>query len=186
MEIKERNMLKNEGDRNDGKVILSKRYKASDMESGKDASVLESRARERQKIRGFNKELPEGDSRLKRAKDFGSRRWQYSSVVKGKLDSTTDSHSDTEGVKSTVERKKSLLDKVAEEETELELVLGELGLNRKKRVDSRSEKVRKAQSTRSMTGVDEGKRQTSGEDVQTNPSKTPETGSSANQLSRAK
>ncbi|KAF6154406.1 hypothetical protein GIB67_028298 [Kingdonia uniflora] len=36
------------------------------------------------------------------------------------------------GVKSTVERKKSLLDEVAEEETELELVLEGLGLSKKK------------------------------------------------------
>ncbi|KAF6156689.1 hypothetical protein GIB67_017825, partial [Kingdonia uniflora] len=69
------------------------------------------------------------------------------------------------GVKSVVERKESLLDEVVEEETELELVLGELGLSRKKRVKSRSKKVTKAQSTRSMTDVDEGKRQTSGEEV---------------------
>ncbi|KAF6135152.1 hypothetical protein GIB67_035223 [Kingdonia uniflora] len=58
---------------------------------------LESTQRERQKIRGFNKEFSEGDKRLKRAKDFGSCRWQYSSVMRGKLDSTADSHSDTEG-----------------------------------------------------------------------------------------
>ncbi|KAF6165876.1 hypothetical protein GIB67_012773 [Kingdonia uniflora] len=69
-----------------------------------------------------------------------------------------------QSVKSIVERKKSLLDKVAEEETELELVLGELGLSSKKRVESKSIKVVKAQSTRSMTGVDEGYRQTSGEE----------------------
>ncbi|KAF6150140.1 hypothetical protein GIB67_023095, partial [Kingdonia uniflora] len=61
------------------------------------------------------------------------------------------------GVKSTVERKKSLLDEVTEEETELELVLGELSLSRKKRVESKLKKVVKAQFTRSMTGVDEGK-----------------------------
>ncbi|KAF6157755.1 hypothetical protein GIB67_037328 [Kingdonia uniflora] len=83
------------------------------------------------------------------------------------------------GVKSTVKRKESLLYKVAEEETELELVLGELSLSRKKRVDSRSNKVQKAQSTRSMAGVDEGKKQTNGEDARPNPSKTPGTGSSA-------
>ncbi|KAF6137299.1 hypothetical protein GIB67_036336 [Kingdonia uniflora] len=75
------------------------------------------------------------------------------------------------GVKSTVERKESLLDEVVEEETELKLVLGELGLSKKMRVDSRSKKIRKAQSTRSMAGVDEGKRQTSGEDARPNPSK---------------
>ncbi|KAF6135792.1 hypothetical protein GIB67_028648 [Kingdonia uniflora] len=49
-----------------------------------------------------------------------------------------------QSVKSKVERKESLLDKVAEEETELELVLEGLGLSRKKRVDS--EKVAKEQS----------------------------------------
>ncbi|KAF6176976.1 hypothetical protein GIB67_027776, partial [Kingdonia uniflora] len=80
------------------------------------------------------------------------------------------------GVKSTVEKKESLLDKVVEEETELELVLEGLGLSRKKRVDSKSDKVRKAQSTRSMAGVDEGKKQISGEEVRT---KTPGSGSSA-------
>ncbi|KAF6139933.1 hypothetical protein GIB67_028801 [Kingdonia uniflora] len=74
------------------------------------------------------------------AKDFGSRRWQYSSAVRGELDSTADSHSDTEGVKSIVERKESLFDEVAEEEVELKLVLEGLSLSRKKRVDSRSNK----------------------------------------------
>ncbi|KAF6174426.1 hypothetical protein GIB67_024448 [Kingdonia uniflora] len=69
------------------------------------------------------------------------------------------------GVKSTVERKKSLLDEVVEEETELELILEELGLSRKKRVDSKLDKVRKAQSTRSMTGVDEGKKKISGDEA---------------------
>ncbi|KAF6172404.1 hypothetical protein GIB67_025909, partial [Kingdonia uniflora] len=49
---------------------------------------------------------------------------------------------------------------VAEEETELELVLEGLGLSRKRRVDCKSNKVRKAQSARSMAGVDEGKKQT--------------------------
>ncbi|KAF6161857.1 hypothetical protein GIB67_002567 [Kingdonia uniflora] len=88
-------------------------------------------------------------------------RFEYSSIVRGKLDSAIDSHPDTEGVKSTVERKKSLLDEVVEEETELILVLEELSLSRKKRVESRSEKVAKAQSTISMTGVDDGKMHTS-------------------------
>ncbi|KAF6156620.1 hypothetical protein GIB67_014599 [Kingdonia uniflora] len=45
------------------------------------------------------------------------------------------------GVKSTVERKESLLDEVAEEETKLELALEGLGLIRKKWVGSRSNKV---------------------------------------------
>ncbi|KAF6139528.1 hypothetical protein GIB67_015485 [Kingdonia uniflora] len=40
-----------------------------------------------------------------------------------------------QSVKSTVERKESLLDEVAKEGTELELVLGELGMSRKKRVE---------------------------------------------------
>ncbi|KAF6150528.1 hypothetical protein GIB67_030329 [Kingdonia uniflora] len=79
-------------------------------------------------------------------------------------------------VKSTVERKKSLLDEVAEEETELELVMGELNLSRNKRVESRPKKVVKAQSIRSMTGVDEGKRKISREEVL---AKTPGSRSSA-------
>ncbi|KAF6159252.1 hypothetical protein GIB67_032023 [Kingdonia uniflora] len=54
---------------------------------------------------------------------------------------------------------------IREEETELKLVLGELGLSKKKGVESRSKKVVKAQSTRSMTGVNEGTRQTSGDEV---------------------
>ncbi|KAF6148760.1 hypothetical protein GIB67_019368 [Kingdonia uniflora] len=69
------------------------------------------------------------------------------------------------GMKSTVERKESLLDEVAEEETKLELVLGELGLSRKKSVESRSKKVTKAQSTRSMAYVDEGTKQTSRDEI---------------------
>ncbi|KAF6140207.1 hypothetical protein GIB67_000255 [Kingdonia uniflora] len=144
---------------------------------------LESTQRERQKIRGINQELSEDDKGLKRANGSGSRRWEYNSVVRGKLDSTPDSHPDTEGVKSTVEKKESLLDEVAEEETELELVLGELGLSRKKIAESRSKKVvnrskkiAKAQSTRSMMNADEGKRQTSGEEVR---AKTLGSGSSA-------
>ncbi|KAF6170853.1 hypothetical protein GIB67_015805 [Kingdonia uniflora] len=136
---------------------------------------------ERRKIRGFDKELSEGDKRLKTAKDSGSRRWQYSSVERVKLDSTADSHSDTKdafrvfckskaavgrkwgkcvefaGVKSIVERKESMLDKIAEEETGLELVMEGLDLSRKKRVDCRLNNVRKAQFTRSMAGVDEEK-----------------------------
>ncbi|KAF6137051.1 hypothetical protein GIB67_030815, partial [Kingdonia uniflora] len=150
------------------------RYKASNMESRKDASVLESRTvhtrsnkcqpherkrinssssspnnhfitknlestqRERQNIRVINQELSEGNKWLKSAKGSGSRRWEYSSVMRGKLDSTTDSYPDTEGVKSTVERKESFVDEVAEEEIELELVLGELGQSRKKRFESSS------------------------------------------------
>ncbi|KAF6161754.1 hypothetical protein GIB67_013831 [Kingdonia uniflora] len=229
--------------------------------------------RERRKIRGFDKELSEGDKWLKRAKDSGSRRWQYNSVVRGKLGSTTNSHSDTKGfpgqlvsyppgsdafkvfykakvavggkwgnyiefvgrqfkgctvaegekyyyllanleveklnsgidesisleyfdgdvrsdllegflcylsqleygssflltnlvkgimnaigacVKSTVERKESLLDEVAEKETELELVLEGLGLSKKKRVDSNLDKV--ARLVKGIwLGIEEGK-----------------------------
>ncbi|KAF6146267.1 hypothetical protein GIB67_011739 [Kingdonia uniflora] len=48
-----------------------------------------------------------------------------------------------QSVKSTVERKVSLLDEVAEEETKLELVLGELGLSKKKKVESKLKKVEK-------------------------------------------
>ncbi|KAF6134753.1 hypothetical protein GIB67_002154 [Kingdonia uniflora] len=262
-------------------------YKASDMESGKDASVLESRTvrargskwqpherekinssssspsnrfatkdlesnqRERRKIKGINQEFFEDDKRLKRAKSSGSRRWEYSSVVRRNLDSSIDSYPDIEenfvkprglkevrvvppphqfgeggnecnwvmsssnereyvggqtwndniiwvkgnclqrddeefmdlrfrfvkkSVKSTVERKESLLDEAAEEGTKLELVLGELSLSRKKRVKSKSKKVSNAQSARSMAGVDEGMRQTSGDKVQ---AKTPGSGSSA-------
>ncbi|KAF6141411.1 hypothetical protein GIB67_021227, partial [Kingdonia uniflora] len=135
--------------------------------------------RERRKIRGFDKELSDGDQRLKMAKDSESPRWLYSSVVRERLNATADSHSDTEDVKSKVERKESLLDKVAEEETELEFVLEGLGLSRKKKVDSWSKKVRKARSTRSLAGVDEGKRQVSGEEAETNFSKTPGISSSA-------
>ncbi|KAF6168231.1 hypothetical protein GIB67_011616 [Kingdonia uniflora] len=79
-------------------------------------------------------------------------------------------------MKSTVESKKSLLDEVGEEETELKLVLGELGLRRKKRVESKSKKVAKAQYSSSMTGVDEGTRQTNGDEVR---DKTFGSGSSA-------
>ncbi|KAF6165517.1 hypothetical protein GIB67_015840 [Kingdonia uniflora] len=123
-----------------------------------------------------------------RAKGSGSRRWEYNSIVRGMLDSSADSHPDTEGqnspvesvfkmgrssveevstsgVKSTMERKDSLLDEVVMEETELEQALGELSLSRKKRVKSKSKMVVKAQFTRSMTGVDEGTRQTSREEV---------------------
>ncbi|KAF6133895.1 hypothetical protein GIB67_040659 [Kingdonia uniflora] len=52
---------------------------------------------ERQKIRGFDKELFKGDKRLKGLKDSGSLRWLYSSIARERLDATADSHSDTEG-----------------------------------------------------------------------------------------
>ncbi|KAF6156966.1 hypothetical protein GIB67_039727 [Kingdonia uniflora] len=140
----------------------------------KEENWLEGSAEgERQKISGINQELSEDDKQLKRAKGSGSRRWEYYSVVMGNLDSSADLHLDFEGVKSTVERKEPLLDEVAEEETELELVLGELGLSRKKRVKSKLKKVAKAQSTRSMTGVDEGTRKINGEEIR---AKTPVSG----------
>ncbi|KAF6155048.1 hypothetical protein GIB67_035795 [Kingdonia uniflora] len=63
-----------------------------------------------------------------------------------------------QSVKSQVERKELLLDEVAEE-AELEFVLEGLDLSRKKRVDSRSKNVGKAQSTRSMAGADEERSQ---------------------------
>ncbi|KAF6176611.1 hypothetical protein GIB67_034473, partial [Kingdonia uniflora] len=53
---------------------------------------LECTQRERQKIREFDKELSEGDKWLKKAKGSGSRRWQYNNIVRGRLDSTADSH----------------------------------------------------------------------------------------------
>ncbi|KAF6140473.1 hypothetical protein GIB67_010303, partial [Kingdonia uniflora] len=255
----QQNKLINEESCYDRNVVLSKRYKVSDMESGKDASILESRMvrtrgnkcqphkrkkinssssspnnrfttkdlestqRERRKIRGINQKFSEDDKRLKRAKGSGSHRWErgnkvrritpvdilqfygvmnfkasgesyfYASVtrhhffdlnsagrtwndniiwVKGNCLQRDDEElldlrfrSVKQSVKSTVERKESLLDEVAEEEIELELVLGELGLSRKKKFESRLKKIAKAQSTRSMTGVDEGTRQTSGDEV---------------------
>ncbi|KAF6174364.1 hypothetical protein GIB67_027835 [Kingdonia uniflora] len=130
MERGQQNKLINEESCYDGKVALSKRYKASDMESGKDASVLElrmvhtrgnkcqpherekinssssspnnrfttkdleSKQRERRKIRGINQEFSEDDKRLKRAKGSRSRRWEYNSIVRRKLDSSADSHPD--------------------------------------------------------------------------------------------
>ncbi|KAF6162377.1 hypothetical protein GIB67_012525 [Kingdonia uniflora] len=53
-----------------------------------------------------------------------------------------------------VARKDSLLDIVAQEEMELEAVLEEFGICRKKRVNSRAEKVQKSQSTRLITSTD--------------------------------
>ncbi|KAF6141587.1 hypothetical protein GIB67_023759 [Kingdonia uniflora] len=77
---------------------------------------------------------------------------------------------DIGGVKSTMDRKDSLLGEVAEEGNELELLLGKLSLSGKKRVKSKSKKVAKAQSARSMTGVDEGTGQISEDEVR---AKTP-------------
>ncbi|KAF6161691.1 hypothetical protein GIB67_029135 [Kingdonia uniflora] len=61
------------------------------------------------------------------------------------------------GVKSTVERKESLLYEVTEEET-VELVLEGLGLSRKKRADSRSNKALPASSTTGSGEVAKDKR----------------------------
>ncbi|KAF6138703.1 hypothetical protein GIB67_009897 [Kingdonia uniflora] len=52
--------------------------------------------RERLKISGINQEISEGNKRLKRAKGSGSHRWEFSSVVRGKLESTANLHLDTE------------------------------------------------------------------------------------------
>ncbi|KAF6161198.1 hypothetical protein GIB67_007839 [Kingdonia uniflora] len=77
-----------------------------------------------------------------------------------------------QSVKSLVKRKESLLDEVAEE-AELKFVLEGLGLSRKRRVDSRSKMVQKAQSTWSMVGTEDGKKQATGGEGQTNLAKTP-------------
>ncbi|KAF6164854.1 hypothetical protein GIB67_017057 [Kingdonia uniflora] len=62
---------------------------------------IENTQRKRQKIKGINQELSEDDKRLKRVRGLGSRRWEYSSVVRGKLDSTADSHSDIEVIRTS-------------------------------------------------------------------------------------
>ncbi|KAF6160220.1 hypothetical protein GIB67_016656, partial [Kingdonia uniflora] len=54
---------------------------------------------------------------------------------------------------SQVTRKEPLLDTVAQEGTELEAVLKELSISRKKRANSQSEKVQKSQATRLMAGA---------------------------------
>ncbi|KAF6170977.1 hypothetical protein GIB67_014794 [Kingdonia uniflora] len=71
-----------------------------------------------------------------------------------------------------------IVKQIAKEETELKFVLEGIGLSRKNRVDSRSKKVRKAQSTRSMAGANKGKKPTTGKEGQTNLAKTPEIDSS--------
>ncbi|KAF6162717.1 hypothetical protein GIB67_022376 [Kingdonia uniflora] len=114
-----------------------------------------------------------GEGRLEQFLGFPGRTWNEDVIwVKGNCIQRDDEklldlrfRSVKQSVKSTVEWKKSLLDEVEEEETELELVLGELGLSKKKRVESRLKKVVKAQFTRSMIDVDERKRQTSGEEI---------------------
>ncbi|KAF6151309.1 hypothetical protein GIB67_040582, partial [Kingdonia uniflora] len=55
------------------------------------------------------------------------------------------------GLKSQVTRKESLLDTITQEKTELVAVLEDFGISRKKRVNSRVNKVQKYQSTRLMT-----------------------------------
>ncbi|KAF6163348.1 hypothetical protein GIB67_025212 [Kingdonia uniflora] len=77
------------------------------------------------------------------------------------------------GVKSLVARIESLLDEVAKDKAELKFVLEGLSLSRKKRVNSRSKKVQKTLSTRSMAGADDGKKQATGGEGQTNLAKTP-------------
>ncbi|KAF6168794.1 hypothetical protein GIB67_012192 [Kingdonia uniflora] len=54
---------------------------------------------------------------------------------------------------SKVKKKKSLLDIVSQGGVELKVVLKELGINRNKRANNRSEKIKKSQATRLMTGV---------------------------------
>ncbi|KAF6175770.1 hypothetical protein GIB67_035897 [Kingdonia uniflora] len=60
--------------------------------------------------------------------------------------------------KSQVGRKESLLDILAQEDTELKAVLEELGISRNKRVNSRAKKVQKSQLTRLMTSVEGSKK----------------------------
>ncbi|KAF6162237.1 hypothetical protein GIB67_008366 [Kingdonia uniflora] len=145
MEMGQQCTLINEESCYDGNVVLSKRYKASDMKSGKDASVLESRTvRARGRTWNDNIIWVKGNCLQRDDDELLDLRFRF---VK-------------QSVKSTVERKESLLDEVTEEETKLELVLGELGLSRKMKVESKSKKVAKAQSTRSMAGADEGIMQT--------------------------
>ncbi|KAF6169135.1 hypothetical protein GIB67_038632 [Kingdonia uniflora] len=174
MERWQKNMLNNEESCNNGNVVLSKRYKAYDMESEKDASVLESRM-----VRVGKGEKNEEDNSKDVLQFYGVKNFKASggshfcaSVTRRcffDLNSGGQTWNDNiiwvKGVKSAVERKESLLDEVVEEETELKLVLGELGLSRKKKVKSRSRKVVKAQSTRSMTSVDGGKRQLSIDEI---------------------
>ncbi|KAF6158361.1 hypothetical protein GIB67_022441 [Kingdonia uniflora] len=65
-----------------------------------------------------------------------------------------------------VKRKESLLDTVVQEEIELEAILEDLGISRKKYANSRVDKDFKSQSTRLMTSVDSSKKKgTDGERV---------------------
>ncbi|KAF6154633.1 hypothetical protein GIB67_000517 [Kingdonia uniflora] len=66
--------------------------------------------------------------------------------------------------KSQLARKVSLLDTVTQVKTELEVVLEDLGISRKKRVNSRVEKVQNSQLTRLITSTDDSKKKgTNGE-----------------------
>ncbi|KAF6170799.1 hypothetical protein GIB67_015751 [Kingdonia uniflora] len=174
-------MLKNEGSCSDGNVVLLKRYQAFDMETGKDASVLESRtvknvpveidfkmdsssANEVSTSGWMNMSDNEGEVGLEqfpclpgqlvsyppgsdafrgfcKAKAVGGWKWgNCGNCLQRDDEEPLDLRFRTvkQSVKSTVEMKESLLNKVAGEETELELVLEGLGLSRKKRVDSRT------------------------------------------------
>ncbi|KAF6141972.1 hypothetical protein GIB67_037940 [Kingdonia uniflora] len=98
-----------------------------------------------------------GEEAAEAEEDFYYK-WLYNNIVREKLDATADSHSDTEGMKSTVEWKESLLDEVTKEETELKLVLKGLDMIRKKRVDSKSNKALPASGTTGSGEVAEDKK----------------------------
>ncbi|KAF6151332.1 hypothetical protein GIB67_040605 [Kingdonia uniflora] len=88
--------------------------------------------------------------------------------------------------KSQVTRKESLLDTVAQVETKLEAVLEDLGISRKKCVNSRVNKVLKSQSTRLMTSADSNKKRgTDGErKMLKRPSASGATGSEVEKIAR--
>ncbi|KAF6168140.1 hypothetical protein GIB67_011525 [Kingdonia uniflora] len=75
--------------------------------------------------------------------------------------------------KSQVTRKESLLDIIAQEDTELEAELEELDISRKKRVNSQAKKVQKSQSTRLMTSTDDSKKKGTDGERRVNLSKAP-------------
>ncbi|KAF6158208.1 hypothetical protein GIB67_015002 [Kingdonia uniflora] len=77
------------------------------------------------------------------------------------------------GPKSQVIKKESLFDTVTQEETELEAVLEDLGISRKKRVKSRVDKVLKSQLSRLMTSVDGNKKKGTDGERQANFPKAP-------------
>ncbi|KAF6154156.1 hypothetical protein GIB67_016408 [Kingdonia uniflora] len=60
------------------------------------------------------------------------------------------------GISCKVSRKESIIDSVAKENTELEVVLKKLGINRLKRVASKEGKVRRSQAKRRMAGKTSG------------------------------